>query len=84
VEIIQARIDAVTPVVHATAEGCRRVQGQVRLAFTLHPSGYSDRQRVMRSSGNPCLDAQIESILHLAEPYPYVAGWIPVTVRFTL
>jgi TonB family protein len=84
VELIQARINAVTPLVHSTAEGCRDRSGEVRVRFRVQPDGYSAARRILRSSGNPCLDAQVETIIHLAEPYPYVADWVPVTVKFTL
>jgi len=83
-EIIQARIDAVTPLAHASAPGCIDQSGIVKIAFLIDALGYPCGLRIMKSSGSPCLDQEVDNVLHLAEPYPYVAGWVPVTVRFTL
>jgi phosphatidylglycerol:prolipoprotein diacylglycerol transferase len=80
--IIRARIDAITPLVHATAGPCRTEKGIVRLKFVVNPAGYPHGFRIIDSSGVRCLDDEIDNVLHLAEPYPYVAGWIPVTVKF--
>jgi TonB family protein len=82
IEIIQARIDAITPLVHATAGPCKTEKGVVRLKFVVNPAGYPHGFRIVDSSGVRCLDDEIDNVLHLAEPYPYVAGWIPVTVKF--
>jgi len=82
IEIIQARIDAVTPLMHRTAEGCRWQTGVVRLRFVMNRDGYPCGLKIDTSSGSACLDAEVDKVLHMAEPYPYVAGWIPVTVKF--
>jgi len=82
IEIIQARIDAVTPLVHATAGPCQASSGVVRLKFVINQAGYPRGFRIVDSSGVRCLDDEVDNVLHIAEPYPYVAGWIPVTVRF--
>lgn len=82
IEIIQARIDSVTPLAHATAGPCQTQKGVVRLRFVVNPAGYPCGYRIIVSSGVHCLDDEVDNVLHMAEPYPYVAGWIPVTVRF--
>jgi hypothetical protein len=82
IEIIQARIDAVTPLVHASAGPCQTQKGVVRLRFVVNLAGYPCGYRIITSSGVHCLDDEVDNVLHMAEPYPYVAGWIPVTVRF--
>jgi outer membrane biosynthesis protein TonB len=82
IKIIQARIDAVTPLVHASAGPCQTVKGVVHLKFFVNQAGYPCGFRIISSSGVRCLDDEIDNVLHMAEPYPYVAGWIPVTVRF--
>ena len=82
IEIIQARIDAVTPLVHASAGPCQAVKGVVHLKFFVNRAGYPGGFRIIASSGVRCLDDEIDNVLHMAEPYPFVAGWIPVTVRF--
>jgi hypothetical protein len=83
IEIIQARIDAITPLIHATAGPCQTEKGIVRLRFIINPAGYPCGFRIVASSGVRCLDDEVDNVLHMAEPYPYVAGWIPVTVRFS-
>lgn len=82
VQIIQARIDAVTPLVQATAPGCRREAGVVRLVFWMNRRGYPEQYRIVRSSGSDCLDGEVDNVLHLAEPYPFVAGWVPVSINY--
>ena len=82
IEIIQARIDAVTPLIHASAGPCQTLKGIVHLKFFVNRAGYPGGFRIVASSGVRCLDAEIDNVLHMAEPYPFVAGWIPVTVRF--
>ena len=81
-DVIQARIDAVTPPVHASAGPCQTETGMVRLKFVVNQAGYPCGFRIVASSGVRCLDDEVDNVLHMAEPYPYVAGWIPVTVRF--
>ena len=82
IEIIQTRIDAITPLVHATAGPCQTESGVVRLKFIVNQAGYPCGFRVIDYSGVRCLYDEIDNVLHMAEPYPYVAGWIPVSVRF--
>jgi len=81
-EIIQARIDAVTPLVQRSNSACRANQGVARVKFRMNVRGYKEEHLITRTSGSHCLDEQIEEILHLAEPYPYLAGWVPVEVKF--
>ncbi|MBW2704095.1 MAG: hypothetical protein JRF33_25025 [Deltaproteobacteria bacterium] len=81
-DIIQRRIDAISPLVHRTAIGCRALGGQARIRFLMNAQGYPLGYQVLDSSGSPCLDAEIDTVLHMAEPYPRVAGWIPVRVTF--
>jgi len=83
IDSIQARIDAVTPLVHATAWGCRHHQGRAELRFLIGPRGYPLGHQLLDSSGSYCLDGYISEVLHLAEPYPLVEGWVPVHVDFT-
>jgi outer membrane biosynthesis protein TonB len=82
IKIIQARIDAVTPLIHASAGPCQSTRGVVHLKFVVNRAGYPGGFRIISSSGVRCLDDEVDNVLHMAEPYPYVAGWIPVTVRF--
>lgn len=82
IKVIQARIDAVTPLVHASAGPCQAVKGVVHLKFVVNRAGYPCGFRIIASSGVRCLDNEVDNVLHMAEPYPFVAGWIPVTVRF--
>jgi len=82
IKIIQARIDAVTPLVHASAGSCQAVKGVVHLKFIVNRAGYPCGFRIISGSGVHCLDHEVDNVLHMAEPYPFVAGWIPVTVRF--
>ncbi len=82
IEIIQARIDAVTPLAHASSGPCQARDGVVRVRFVVNLAGYPCGYRIVTSSGVHCLDDEVDNVLHMAEPYPYVAGWIPVTVRF--
>jgi hypothetical protein len=84
VEIIQARIDEITPLVHRTSGLCRYEQGIIKIRFRISRYGYTETNRIVRSSGPACLEEAAEKVLHLAEPYPYVAGWVPVTIKFTL
>ena len=81
-DIIQRRIDAISPLVHRTTIGCRALGGQARVRFLMNDQGYPLGYQILDSSGSPCLDAEIDTVLHLAEPYPRVAGWIPVRVTF--
>jgi len=82
IEIIQARIDAIAPLMHATAGPCQTEKGIVRLKFVVNQAGYPCGFRIVVSSGVRCLDDEVDNVLHMAEPYPYVAGWIPVSIRF--
>jgi len=82
IKIIQARIDAVTPLIHASAGSCQTMKGVVHLKFVVNRAGYPCGFRIISGSGVRCLDDEVDNVLHMAEPYPYVAGWIPVTVRF--
>jgi len=84
VQIIQARIDEVTPLIHRTSGDCRFEEGIMKIRFRISHHGYTADKRIVNSSGPSCLDEVAEKILHMAEPYPYVAGWVPVTIRFTL
>ncbi len=84
IENVQARIDRVAPLVHRTSQGCRNASGLARIRFLMDTSGYPIGYQILSSAGNPCLDTQIDTVLHLAEPYPFVAGWVPVKVKFTL
>ena len=86
IAIIQARIDRVTPLMHCTDRDreCRQRSGLARIRFLLDRRGYPRGYQLLDSAGAPCLDRQIDTVLHMAEPYPYVAGWIPVRVRFSL
>jgi len=82
IKVIQARIDAVTPLIHASAGPCQSSRGVVHLKFVVNRAGYPCGFRIIASSGVRCLDNEVDNVLHMAEPYPFVAGWIPVTVRF--
>lgn len=84
VKIIQARIDEVTPLIHKTSGDCSYEQGVVKIIFRISPHGYTASKRITNSSGARCLDEVAEKVLHMAEPFPHVAGWVPVTVKFTL
>jgi hypothetical protein len=50
--------------------------GQTHLRFKLDADGYVDRVQIMRSSGERTVDRKAVDVLHLAEPYVCVAGWI--------
>jgi len=82
IDSIQARLDAVTPLVHDTAWGCREAQGRAELRFLIGPRGYALGYQLVRSTGSYCLDTYINEVLHLAEPFPVVQGWVPVHVAF--
>jgi hypothetical protein len=82
IDSVQARIDAVTPLVHATAWGCRHHRGHAELRFLIGPKGYALGYQLVSSSGSYCLDTHINEVLHLAEPFPPVQGWVPVHVTF--
>lgn len=84
IENIQARIDRIAPLVHRTSQDCRNASGLARIRFIMDTRGYPIGYQILSSAGNPCLDTQIDTVLHLAEPYPFVAGWVPVKVKFTL
>ncbi len=81
-DIIQRRIDAISPLIHRTTTGCRAMGGQARVRFLMNAHGYPLGYQVLDSTGSPCLDAEIDTVLHMAEPYPRVAGWVPVRVTF--
>ncbi len=80
--IIQARINAITPLMQATAAGCRAQSGLVRVVLRLNPRGYPCGHRIIDSTAPACLLQEVDTILHMGEPYPYLAGPIPITVRF--
>ncbi|MBW1810185.1 MAG: energy transducer TonB [Deltaproteobacteria bacterium] len=84
IDIIQAKIDAVTPIMHRTSVDCWSEGGVVTVKFSMNHEGYPTGHRIVRSSGSNCLDKEVDTVLHMAEPYPYVAGWVPVTVKFIL
>lgn len=84
VEIIQARIDAVAPLVLASSRTCFRARGRAQVLFTISPAGYHRSHRVTGTAPSPCQEERIAAILHLAEPFPFVTGWVAVTVPLTL
>ncbi len=84
VEIIQARINEVAPLIHRTSGRCRYEEGTIRMDFRISRFGYMDAHRFIRTSGQSCLNIVAEKVLHMAEPYPYVAGWVPVTIKFSM
>ena len=49
---------------------------QTHLRFLLDDHGYVERVQIMRSSGSREADRKAIDVLHLAEPYIYVDGWI--------
>ena len=83
-KIIQARIDAITPLVHRTAPACPYEACVVQVRFRINRRGYPVAHQIQNRSHDTCLAQQVDTVLHLAEPYPYLAGWIPVRVNFTL
>ena len=58
------------------------VEGVVRVSFEVSPQGYADAFRVVRSSGREVLDREAHSVVHLAEPLPYIDGPLEVDITF--
>jgi TonB family protein len=80
--IIQYRIDSVVELLRSARRDCPGSKGSVRIEFQIQPNGYPAARRLRASSGDPCLEEKAGAIIHLAEPYPYVSGWVPVTMDF--
>ena len=74
--IVINRISEVAKLVYGTNFREGMDWGQTHLRFKLDADGYVDRVQIMRSSGERIVDRKAVDVLHLAEPYVYVAGWI--------
>ncbi|NMB76264.1 MAG: hypothetical protein GYA21_14175 [Myxococcales bacterium] len=80
--LIQKRIDSVAALLRSARKDCPGAKGFVRVEFQIQKNGYPANKRLRASSGDPCLEDKAGAVIHLAEPYPYVSGWVPVTMDF--
>ncbi len=80
--LIQKRIDSVVAMLRTARKDCPGTKGFVRIEFQIQKNGYPAYKRLRASSGDPCLEDKAGAVIHLAEPYPYVSGWVPVTMDF--
>jgi len=81
-ELIRQRLAAVEPFCYPDEARRRRLRGTALLRFQVGAEGYPSVMQLMTSTGHALLDAKIEEMLHLAEPYPFVPGWIVVPITF--
>lgn len=80
--LIQKRIDSVVAMLRSARRDCPGAKGVVRIEFQIQPNGYPSVRRLRASLADPCLEEKAGAVIHLAEPYPYVSGWVPVTMDF--
>jgi protein TonB len=82
IAVIAEKIRRVAPLCYPTQAARLNLHGAVLVRFKMSKGGYVEEYQVLQSSGHALLDLEVEEVLHLAEPYPYVPGWIAVPVGF--
>jgi TonB family protein len=80
--LIRRRLEAMVPFCYPSEANRRGLKGTALLRFQLDSLGYPFVMQLVTSSGHAVLDDQLETLLHLAEPYPMVEGWVVVPVTF--
>jgi TonB family protein len=80
--LAQGRVDYVIGLVGPSAIRKAGRGGTGKVDFRVDERGYVREVAIRRSTGTDVLDREIESTLHLAEPYAATSGWISVVVRF--
>ncbi len=80
--LVQERIAWVAHLVSPSATRRARTEGSARVDLRVGANGYVRAVRVVKSTGSPALDAEIESTVHFAEPFPQWNGWLTVTVEY--
>jgi TonB family protein len=80
--LVQERIARVARLVSPSVVLRAHAEGAARVALSVNRLGYVQALRLMQSSGSSLLDAEVESTVHFAEPFPLWEGWITVTVDY--
>jgi len=58
------------------------ITGDLRIRFRLGTNGYVEAAELVRSSQDSVIDNASTAVLHIAEPYIYVPGWIEIDLTF--
>jgi len=80
--LVQERIDFVARLVGPLSVRRAGRSGLATVRLRVDGNGYVASDALVRSTGSPRLDAEIHTVLHLAEPYPPFRGWLEVFVLF--
>jgi TonB family protein len=80
--LAQDRVDHVVSLVGPSIAKRAGRGGTGKVDFRVDEGGYVREVVIRRSTGAELLDREIESTLHLAEPFAATPGWISVVVRF--
>lgn len=81
-EVIREKIRSVTWLFYGGESRRHGHHGTALVRFRMNSMGYATAMQLLKSTGHPALDAEVERILHEAEVYPYVPGWVAVPVSF--
>ncbi len=82
IAMIKERIARVMPLVYwNTARKGQRV-GQARVRFRMDRRGYVRELEIIEVEGVPDISDATHAVLHLAEPYVFVPGWIELELAF--
>jgi len=80
--LVQQRIDHIAELLGPSAVAQVGKAGEALVDLRVDALGYVDDANLVRSAGDPRLDEEIETIVHLGEPYPRFQGVMRVRVRF--
>ncbi len=79
---IAERIRRMMPLVYWDSARKNELLGRTQVRFRMNSGGYVAVMEVLRSSGDAHVDAASRTVLHLAEPYVFVPGWIELELAF--
>lgn len=81
-EMIRRRIAKTMPLVFWDPTQRGQQLGRATVRFRMTRGGYVSAYELVRSSGDLEMDEAAHTVLHLAEPYVYVPGWIELALTF--
>ena len=80
--LVQERIAWVARLLSPSVVRRAHSAGAARVAVAVNGLGYVRGMRVLQSTGSQVLDAELESTVHFAEPFPLWDGWLTFTVDY--
>ncbi len=82
IEQIERRIRRTMPMVYWNTSRKDQLVGRAVVRFRLNNGGYVASYELVASSGDLEVDKASRTVLHLAEPYMYVPGWVELSLAF--